>query len=79
MRNRVAMVIILLAFVVLAAGCETTKGLGKGAAETAKGLSQSVGGVACGIGSAAEGIGKDSYSFYKFILTADNWIKENLW
>ena len=58
-------VFIVLAVVLLLSGCETTKGLGKGAVS--------------GVASTAEGIGKDSYSTWKFILAADNWIKDNLW
>lgn len=68
MRNKVGIVIIFLVFVILAAGCETAKGLGKGAA-----------GIACGVGSTVEGVGKDSYNFWKFIQAADSWMKENLW
>ncbi len=57
--------IILLVFVILAAGCETAKGAGKG--------------IAYGVGAAAKGVAKDSHDFWNFIQSTDSWIKNNLW
>lgn len=65
MRSKVGIAVILFVLVIFIAGCETTKGVGKG--------------VAGGIGATAKGIGKDSYNLWQFIQTSDSWIKKNMW
>jgi predicted small secreted protein len=40
---------------------------------------QTTAGVAKGVAYSVEGAGKDTYNLFKFIQTADKWIRENLW
>ena len=67
----------------LIAGCETSKGLSKGALATGKGLSDTGCGVASTVGGTTVGVVKDTYStgaaFIDWINSADDWIKENMW
>ena len=58
-----------LLIAVIFCGCQTVKG--------------TAGGLVCGVANAAkdgaEGVPQDAHNFWQAIISADNWIKNNLW
>jgi len=73
MINKGSLIFVLSVFSVLAIGCGTAGGLGKGivtgAYVTAVGTGKGV----------AKGMYNDAHGLTKAITVTDNWIKENLW
>jgi len=60
-----ALAILVLFSAVLAAGCQTAKGVAVGMGTTLAGT--------------AEGAAKDSVSLWQAILKLDDWMKKNMW
>ncbi|MBM3245725.1 MAG: hypothetical protein FJZ13_00130 [Candidatus Omnitrophica bacterium] len=79
MKNKAIGIVVFFILLVFAAGCETTKGFGKGVGKSAEGVACVGYGMGSTVVGAVEGAGEDSYNFWKFILATDNWIKDNLW
>jgi len=73
---RYAKAVVFILALFLISGCETSKGLGKGAVSIGTGVGTGVGSAAC---DTAQGVAKDSRSAWDFIGRLDDWIKENLW
>jgi len=69
MIKKCGVTLIVLAFSLLAVGCGTACGLGKGVA---------TGAHATAVGT-GKGMADDARGLGKAINTADNWIRENLW
>lgn len=63
---------ILSIFLILTAGCETSKGVAKGMGYTMQGLGSTM-------AYTAKGATKDTKNLWHTILKLDNWMKENLW
>ena len=64
-KNTVLIVIFLLVVSVWLGGCATAKGVATG--------------MATGMSETAKGAAEDANGLWHGILTADNWIKKNLW
>ncbi|TRZ95581.1 hypothetical protein D4R78_02860 [bacterium] len=69
MIKRWSLVFVLVISSLLAAGCGTACGLGKGV----------VGGGYVAASETGKGISNDAHGLAKAIKVTDNWIKENLW
>jgi len=65
MIKKFALCLGIAAFFFLASGCETCKGAAKG--------------TGCAAASTGKGIRQDCHGIVHAVVTADNWVKENLW